>query len=112
MIDEKRIIAKLEKRIDDFTKAHPDQKDGVSVQIIQEFIHMLELEAKYDKEEEQLWLIMIVMANHDRYDTDILRALQRIANSLERIEKKIESPTMDPDNSRVEKGDTDAESYM
>ena len=34
------------------------------------------------------------MANHDRYDTDILRALQRIANSLERIEKKIESPTM------------------
>ena len=27
------------------------------------------------------------MANHDRYDTDILRALQRIANSLEKIEK-------------------------
>lgn len=52
MIDEKRIIAKLEKRIDDFTKAHPDQKDGVSVQIIQEFIHMLELEAKYGREEE------------------------------------------------------------
>lgn len=35
------------------------------------------------------------MANHDRYDTDILRALQRIANSLEKIEKKIESPTME-----------------
>ena len=52
------------------------------------------------------------MANHDRYDTDILRALQRIANSLEKIEKKIESPDMNPDNSRVEKGDTDAESYM
>ena len=52
------------------------------------------------------------MANHDRYDTDILRALQRIANSLEKIEKKIESPTMNPDNSRIEKGDTDAESYM
>ena len=52
------------------------------------------------------------MANHDRYDTDILRALQRIANSLEKIEKKIESPTMNPDNSRVKKGDTDAESYM
>ena len=35
------------------------------------------------------------MANHDRYDTDILRALQRIANSLEKIEKKIESPAME-----------------
>ena len=52
MIDEKRIIAKLEKRIDDFTKAHPDQKEGVSVQTVQEFIHMLELEAKYGKEED------------------------------------------------------------
>lgn len=52
------------------------------------------------------------MANHDRYDTDILRALQRIANSLERIEKKIEPTTMDLNDSRVEKGDTDAESYM
>ena len=52
------------------------------------------------------------MANHDRYDTDILRALQRIANSLEKIEKKIESPTMNLNDSRIEKGDTDAESYM
>lgn len=52
MIDEKRIIAKLENRIDDFVKAHPDQKDDVSVQVIQEFIHMLELEAKYGEEEE------------------------------------------------------------
>lgn len=25
---------------------------------------------------------------HDRYDNDILKALQRIANSLEKIEKK------------------------
>lgn len=53
MIDEKRVIAKLEKRIDDFTKAHPDQKDGISVQVIQEFIHMLELEAKYGEDEEE-----------------------------------------------------------
>lgn len=52
MIDEKRIIAKLEKRIDVFVKAHPDQKDGVSVQAIREFIHMLELEAKYGEKEE------------------------------------------------------------
>ena len=83
MIDEKRIIAKLEKRIDDFVKAHPDQKDDVSVQVIQEFIHMLEL-----------------------------GALQRIANSLEKIEKKIGSPIMNPEDSNVEKGDTDAESHM
>ena len=52
------------------------------------------------------------MVNHDRYDTDILRALQRIANSLERIEKKIEPMTMDLNDSRVEKGGTDEESYM
>ena len=29
------------------------------------------------------------MATHDRYDTDILKALQRIAGSLDRIEKKM-----------------------
>ena len=29
------------------------------------------------------------MANHDKYDTDILKALQRIASSLEKIEKKM-----------------------
>ena len=29
------------------------------------------------------------MASHDRYDTDILKALQRIAGSLDRIEKKL-----------------------
>ena len=52
MIDEKRIIAKLERRIDDFVEAHPDQKDSISVQTVQEFIHMLEMEAKYGKEEE------------------------------------------------------------
>ena len=52
------------------------------------------------------------MSNHDRYDTDILRALQRIANSLERIEKKIESSVVDLNDSGVEKGETDEESYM
>lgn len=30
------------------------------------------------------------MAQHDNYDNNILKALQRIANSLEKIEKKIE----------------------
>ena len=52
MIDEKRVIAKLERRIDDFVEAHPDQKDSISVQTVQEFIHMLELEAKYGREED------------------------------------------------------------
>lgn len=29
------------------------------------------------------------MATHDKYETDILKALQRIASSLEKIEKKM-----------------------
>lgn len=29
------------------------------------------------------------MATHDRYEIDILKALQRIASSLDRIEKKM-----------------------
>lgn len=29
------------------------------------------------------------MAAHDRYDNDVLKALQRIANSLNRIERHI-----------------------
>ena len=29
------------------------------------------------------------MANHDNYDKDVLKALQKIANSLDRIEKKM-----------------------
>lgn len=29
------------------------------------------------------------MATHDRYDTDILKALQRIATSLDKIEKHL-----------------------
>lgn len=36
---------------------------------------------------------------HDRYDTDILKQLTRIANSLEKIEKKI------PDASRIRFGE-------
>ena len=46
MVDEKIIIRKLEKRIDDFVKNHPEQKDCEKVQTVREFIHMLELEAK------------------------------------------------------------------
>ena len=31
------------------------------------------------------------MANHDKYDTDILKSLQRIATSLDKIEKHLNS---------------------
>ena len=31
------------------------------------------------------------MATHDRYETDILKALQRIGNSLDKIEKHLNS---------------------
>ena len=31
------------------------------------------------------------MANHDKYDTDILKALQRISTSLDKIEKHLDS---------------------
>lgn len=48
MVDEKRLIKKLEGRIDDFIKAHPDKKNCEQVQVMQEFIHMLQLAAKYD----------------------------------------------------------------
>lgn len=50
MIDENAIIRKLEKRIDDFVAKHPEQKDSIHVQAIQEFIHMLELEACQQKD--------------------------------------------------------------
>ena len=33
------------------------------------------------------------MASHDNYDKDILKALQKIANSLDRIEKKMLNDT-------------------
>lgn len=46
MVDEKRIIKKLENRIDGFVKGHPDKKDCLEVRAVEEFIHMLELEAK------------------------------------------------------------------
>lgn len=42
------------------------------------------------------------MATHDRYDTDILKALQRIATSLDKIEKHL------ADKDKVEeKGETE-----
>lgn len=47
MVDEAKIIKKLEERIDGFVKLHPEKKNCEKVAIIQEFIHMLELVAKY-----------------------------------------------------------------
>lgn len=47
MIDEKIVIKKLEDRKADFIRKHPELKNGISVETINEFIHMLELEAKY-----------------------------------------------------------------
>ena len=45
MIDETKIIKKLQTRIDEFVKTHPDKKDCESVQTIKEFIQLLESEA-------------------------------------------------------------------
>lgn len=46
MIDEKRVIKKLQSRIDDFVLKHSDKKDSEAVETIREFIHLLEEEAK------------------------------------------------------------------
>lgn len=43
MIDEKKMIKKLQDRIDDFTKQHPDQKNCEQIQVQREFIHELKL---------------------------------------------------------------------
>ena len=42
MIDEKRVIKKLQSRIDDFVLKHSDKKDSEAVETIREFIHLLE----------------------------------------------------------------------
>ena len=42
------------------------------------------------------------MASHDNYDKDVLKALQRIANSLEKIEKKMPDKPMTPKKLREE----------
>lgn len=46
MINEKRVIKKLQSRIDDFVLIHPDRKDCEAVQTVEEFIQMLEEEAE------------------------------------------------------------------
>lgn len=53
MIDEKRVIKKLQSRIDDFVLNYPDRKDCEAVQTIREFIHMLEEEAATQAEQQE-----------------------------------------------------------
>lgn len=42
------------------------------------------------------------MAQHDRYNTDILKVLKRIASSLDKIEKKMPDKPMTPNKLREE----------
>lgn len=45
MIDETKIIKRLESRIDTYIKTNPGQKSSAAVETVREFIHMLQLEA-------------------------------------------------------------------
>ena len=46
----------------------------------------------------------ISMASHDNYDKDILKALQRIATSLDKIEKKMSDKPQTPNDLRESMG--------
>ena len=46
LVDEKKVIKKLQDRIDDFVLKRPDKKDCEEVQVVTEFIQMLEEEAE------------------------------------------------------------------
>lgn len=45
MINVDPVINKLQKRIDDFLKLHPERKGCEEVVVVEEFIHTLEIEA-------------------------------------------------------------------
>lgn len=45
MINVDPVIQKLQKRIDDFLKLHPERKGCEEVVVVEEFIHTLEIEA-------------------------------------------------------------------
>lgn len=51
MIDETKIIKRLENRIDTFVEAHPKENHSPAVETIREFIHMLKEEAKEQTKE-------------------------------------------------------------
>jgi len=46
MIDAEKLIKKLDNRIDEFVKKHPDKKDCEAVAMMQELIHVIKLEAE------------------------------------------------------------------
>lgn len=50
MIDERKIIEKLQKRIDNYLNKYPDRKNSEAVIVIEEFIDLLEDEAKKEEE--------------------------------------------------------------
>lgn len=49
MIDAEKLIKKLDSRIDEFTKKHPEKKDSVEVESIRELIHIIELEVENER---------------------------------------------------------------
>ena len=49
MIDEKKVIARLKSRIDRYINEHPGKERSEQVEIITEFIHLLQNEAKEEE---------------------------------------------------------------
>lgn len=58
MIDETKLIAKLENRIDIFLKSHPKETNSPAIETVKEFIHMLENEALKQAKEYNTDIIM------------------------------------------------------
>ncbi len=50
MVNERKIIEKLQKRIDEYLHKYPDRKNSEAVIVIEEFIDLLEDEAKKEEE--------------------------------------------------------------
>lgn len=46
VVDAEKLIKKLDNRIDEFIKKHPDQKSSEPVVMMQELIHVIKLEAE------------------------------------------------------------------
>ena len=49
MIDEKKIIARLRSRINSYINEHPDKEKSEQVEIINEFIHLLQNESEEEE---------------------------------------------------------------
>lgn len=81
MIDETKIIKKLQTRIDEFIKTHPEKKDCESVQTIREFINLLEIEAKEQEE------MIRKIAQHYGYDAQSRQCIEEMAELTQAINK-------------------------